>query len=205
MRFFVVATAILSSLVDSNARQTSSPPRATSNDDVTNYLVQAVHNGSKTDEYLHAIEGPGTKSHESSRRHLLLSEPTVLMGKAGVMLRKPNYTLPACALSRKEGPFRPIKGQSASGGGPAAPDSIAALAAIRPVRILVIGMQSSGASTFLFLLGQVPDSVAVVDLWVGRPAPTPAELGLSEQVTCILLKVRIDYRAWLHGFIVWYR
>ena len=38
------------------------------------------------------------------------------------------------------------------------------------------------ASTVLFLLAQIPNSVAVVDLWVGRPAPTPDELGLSDSV-----------------------
>jgi hypothetical protein len=193
MRILVAATALFSTVVDLNARQTHAPPVGTSNSDATNYLVQPVFDVNNTTVHHRITDDARASLYESSRRHLLQSEPTVLMGKAGVMLRKPNYTLPACALSRKEGPFRPIKGQNASGGGPAAPDSIASLAAIRPVRILVIGMQSSGASTFLFLLGQVPGSVAVVDLWVGRPAPTPAELGLSEQVTCILLKVRIEF------------
>jgi hypothetical protein len=60
------------------------------------------------------------------------------------------------------------------------------------VRILVMGMQSSGASTFLFLLAQIPGSVAVVDLWVGRPAPTPEMLGLSDEVTAVLLKATIS-------------
>ena len=40
-------------------------------------------------------------------------------------------------------------------------------------------MQSSGASTFLFLLAQLPRSVGIIDLYVGRPAPSPGDFDLS--------------------------
>jgi hypothetical protein len=39
------------------------------------------------------------------------------------------------------------------------------------LRLLVYGMESSGASTFCLLLGQVPGSVSVVDLWSQCVAP----------------------------------
>ena len=125
-----------------------------------------------------------------------------------VVLMKPNYTLPACAVARREGPFRPeleyggvapalsvVPGFGSSAGDP--PPR-------RPARVLVMGMQSSGASTFLFLLAQIPGSVAVVDLWVGRPAPRPEDLGLSDQVTCVLLKATVstavDVKAYIAAF-----
>ena len=57
--------------------------------------------------------------------------------------------------------------------------------------MLVLVLISIKASTILFLLAQIPNSVAVVDLWVGRPAPAPAELGLSDSVRSGLL-VRCD-------------
>ncbi len=46
-------------------------------------------------------------------------------------------------------------------------------------RVFVYGMQSSGASTFLFLLAQIPRSVGIIDLYVGRPAPGPGDFDLS--------------------------
>ena len=33
------------------------------------------------------------------------------------------------------------------------------------MRLLLYGLQSSGASLFAYFLAQVPDSVAVIDLW----------------------------------------
>lgn len=39
------------------------------------------------------------------------------------------------------------------------------------MRILVYGMQSSGASLFTFFLAQRPDSIGIIDLWPGFLAP----------------------------------
>ena len=39
------------------------------------------------------------------------------------------------------------------------------------MRILVYGMQSSGASLFTYFLAQRPDTIAVIDLWDGVVAP----------------------------------
>lgn len=90
----------------------------------------------------------------------------------GIITSRPNYTLPACQISRRDAPWRP---EATKPG--------------RPLRVLVVGMQSSGASTFLFLLAQIPNTAAVVDLWVGRPAPTPEQLRLSSSVSAVVLKV----------------
>jgi polynucleotide 5'-kinase involved in rRNA processing len=54
-----------------------------------------------------------------------------------------------------------------------------ALSARSGKRVFVYGLQSSGASTFLFLLAQLEKSVGIVDLYVGRPAPTPEGFDLS--------------------------
>jgi hypothetical protein len=191
----IAVFAMLIALADLTNLKAHLPQLAAFDTSAAAALLYAVRNGSATTRYLGDDSAADAAVFGSGRRRLLQGAPSTLMAKAGVVLKRPNYTLPACALSRKEGPFRPVKGQSASGGGPATPGSVAARAAQRPVRILVVGMQSSGASTFLFLLGQVPGSVAVVDLWVGRPAPTPPELGLSDQVTCVLLKVPQRARA----------
>ena len=59
-------------------------------------------------------------------------------------------------------------------------------------RIFVFAMQSSGASTFLFLLAQLPYSVAIVDLFVGRSAPPPWDLGLTKSVSCVFLKATVN-------------
>jgi len=118
-----------------------------------------------------------------------------------VVTKRPNYTLPACAVARRDGAFRP---DVAFGGGGGGGGTTLVSAKRPPVRILVMGMQSSGASTFLFLLAQIPGSVAVVDLWVGRPAPSPEQLGLSDEVTAVLLKATIntavDVGAYMRAF-----
>mmetsp|Transcript_16121 Transcript_16121/g.32970 ORF Transcript_16121/g.32970 Transcript_16121/m.32970 type:complete len:457 (-) Transcript_16121:73-1443(-) len=136
--------------------------------------------------------------HNQSRSRLLLYRgriPATPEVFGGVIMMRPNYTTPACLIARKGGPWRSAVSENV-GVGRAAPQ--------RPRRILVLGMQSSGASTVLFLLAQIPNSVAVVDLWVGRPAPQPGELGLSDTVSCILLKATIntlvDARAYLDQF-----
>ena len=54
-----------------------------------------------------------------------------------------------------------------------------ALSARSGKRVFVYGMQSSGASTFLFLLAQLEKSVGIIDLYVGRPAPTPDGFDLA--------------------------
>jgi hypothetical protein len=53
------------------------------------------------------------------------------------------------------------------------------------MRLLIYGMQSSGASTLAFLLAQKPDSAAFVDIWAMYAAPTlpePAELDVVAKV-----------------------
>ena len=90
---------------------------------------------------------------------------------ATMALQRPNYTMPVCQVAQKGVWRAPL---------------------IRPRRIMVVGMQSSGASTFLFLLAQLPRTVAVVDLWVGRPAPRPEDLDLATDVEAIVLKVTIN-------------
>ena len=109
-------------------------------------------------------------------RNLLQTRPM----PPGVVMRRPNYTLPACALARRDGPFRADFQPGVATDVNAAVTSTAPRQA--PLRVLVMGMQSSGASTFLFLLAQIPGAVAVVDLWVGRPAPRPEDLLLSDEV-----------------------
>ncbi len=59
-------------------------------------------------------------------------------------------------------------------------------------RIFVFAMQSSGASTFLYLLAQLPHSCAVLDLWVGRDSPRQDHLGLSDKVQAVLLKATVN-------------
>jgi hypothetical protein len=47
------------------------------------------------------------------------------------------------------------------------------------MRLLIYGMQSSGASTLAFLLGQKPDCAAFVDIWAMYAAPTMPDATVS--------------------------
>jgi hypothetical protein len=52
-------------------------------------------------------------------------------------------------------------------------------------RVYVCGMQSSGSSIFSYFLAQIPDSLAVIDLWVRQPCP-PLMLDMPVSIkTCI--------------------
>jgi hypothetical protein len=90
-------------------------------------------NNNKDDDGLG--EAPTTRSRSLLQRGGLLPE---IMN--GVVMRRPNYTAPACLLARREGPWRP--------GG----DTTTATAEHRPRRILVLGMQSSGVKSLCMLL-----------------------------------------------------
>jgi len=48
-------------------------------------------------------------------------------------------------------------------------------------RILVYGMQASGASLFTYYLAQKPSTVAIIDLWAYYVAPN-----LQTDTTCLL-------------------
>ncbi len=64
-------------------------------------------------------------------------------------------------------------------------------------RILVYGMQSSGASLFALLLGQIPESVVVVDLWAPHVAP-PIRLDVDVVVKATI--VALDFDEHLRSF-----
>ena len=52
-------------------------------------------------------------------------------------------------------------------------------------RVYVCGMQSSGSSIFSYFLAQIPDSLAVIDLWIRQPCP-PLMLDMPVSIkTCI--------------------
>jgi hypothetical protein len=109
-----------------------------------------------------------------------------------------NY--PACAIARRDGAWR--KSLTSSQASMTPPVSLKKRNGdSSALRVLVMGMQSSGASTFLFLLAQIPHSVAVVDLWVGRSAPSPDILGLSSSVQLVLLKATINTIVDVDGYI----
>jgi hypothetical protein len=109
-----------------------------------------------------------------------------------------NY--PACAIARRDGAWR--KSLTSSQASMTPPVSLKKRnGESSALRVLVMGMQSSGASTFLFLLAQIPHSVAVVDLWVGRSAPSPDILGLSSSVQLVLLKATINTIVDVDGYI----
>lgn len=62
-------------------------------------------------------------------------------------------------------------------------------------RIFVYGMQSSGASLFCGLLGQIPQSVAIIDLWAGQVAP---QLVLAAPVVVLKATVTTDVTLFEH-------
>jgi hypothetical protein len=57
------------------------------------------------------------------------------------------------------------------------------------MRLLIYGMQSSGASLFAFLLSQEPETLAVVDCWGGIAPAFDGYLG-------DIVLDRDDYQAW---------
>ncbi len=57
------------------------------------------------------------------------------------------------------------------------------------MRILVYGMQSSGASLFTFFLAQRPDTIAVIDLWDGVVAPDFTDAAKDVIVKCVVAPV----------------
>jgi len=57
------------------------------------------------------------------------------------------------------------------------------------MRILVYGMQSSGASLFTFFLAQRPDTIAVIDLWDGVVAPDFTDVAKDVIVKCVVAPV----------------
>ena len=48
------------------------------------------------------------------------------------------------------------------------------------MKILIYGMQSSGASLFSYFLAQKPDSLAILDLWIGNEIPELNEAGAKD-------------------------
>src|SRR5690349_15288916 len=57
------------------------------------------------------------------------------------------------------------------------------------MRILVYGMQSSGASLFTYFLAQRPDTIAVIDLWDGVVAPDFQDVQKDVIVKCVVAPV----------------
>ena len=57
------------------------------------------------------------------------------------------------------------------------------------MRVLVYGMQSSGASLFSFFLAQRPGAIAVIDLWDGFVAPDFADVETDVILKCVVAPV----------------
>jgi hypothetical protein len=64
-------------------------------------------------------------------------------------------------------------------------------------RVLIYGMQSSGASLCALLLGQIPRSIAVIDLWIPYVAP---QLELEADIVIKATIGEVDYGKHLESF-----